>query len=149
VENADRYFVLRAGWMMGGYDKDKKFVKKILDQIKEGAKTIRAVSDKLGSPTYTVDFAKAVREVIKSDYYGVYNMSGVGLASRADVARKIIELMDLDIDVHPVESDAFPDYSTPRPPSEALINKKLQLRGIDVMRSWEEALEHYLKSEQQ
>ena len=58
-KNSNQYLILRAGWMMGGGpNKDKKFVNKIYKQIIEKKKILNVVNDKLGTPTYTVDFAK-------------------------------------------------------------------------------------------
>ena len=46
-------FICRAGWMMGGgKDKDKKFIKKIMDQILAGQDTLYIVNDKLGTLLY-------------------------------------------------------------------------------------------------
>ena len=66
-KNMDKYFVFRAGWMMGsGKLKDKKFVNKIIKQIKNGNKELNVVDDKLGTPTYTYDFAKNVVEMLET-----------------------------------------------------------------------------------
>ena len=65
TENADSYLICRAGWMMGGGPKkDKKFIQKIAHQIKNGAKELFIVNDKLGTPTYTHDFAGNVKLLI-------------------------------------------------------------------------------------
>ena len=65
-ENADRYLVCRAGWMMGsGPKKDKKFINKLMKQLKDGAKELYIVDDKDGTPTYTHDFAKNVKLCLK------------------------------------------------------------------------------------
>ena len=64
-ENAKDYLICRAGWMMGGGPKkDKKFIQKILYQIKSGKKELFIVNDKLGTPTYTHDFAINVKLLI-------------------------------------------------------------------------------------
>ena len=56
VQNSKKFIICRAGWMMGGGPKkDKKFVKKILQQIKDGKKELFIVDDKFGTPTYTND----------------------------------------------------------------------------------------------
>eukprot|EP00831_Metopus_contortus_P057994 TRINITY_DN50258_c0_g2_i3.p2 TRINITY_DN50258_c0_g2~~TRINITY_DN50258_c0_g2_i3.p2 ORF type:complete len:248 (+),score=24.49 TRINITY_DN50258_c0_g2_i3:212-955(+) len=74
VENANRYLVCRAGWMMGsGPKKDKKFIQKLMKQIKTGQKELLIVNDKDGTPTYTHDFAKTVKELIQKEYWGLYN----------------------------------------------------------------------------
>ncbi|MEY4721878.1 MAG: hypothetical protein RIQ46_1603, partial [Pseudomonadota bacterium] len=42
-------------------------------------------------------------------------------------------------------SDYFAqEYFAPRPPSERLITKKLDLRGVNVMRDWRVCLDEYL-----
>ena len=67
--HAKKYVICRAGWMMGGgLKKDKKFIKKILTQINEGNKELFIVNDKMGTPTYTYDFAKNVELILDKDY---------------------------------------------------------------------------------
>ena len=74
-ENAKRYLICRAGWMMGGGPKkDKKFVNKIINQLKDGAKEIFVVNDKMGTPTYTYDFAKNVELLISKEFWGLYKI---------------------------------------------------------------------------
>ena len=47
-ENSKRFLVCRAGWMMGsGPKKDKKFIQKLMKQLKNGAKELFIVDDKL------------------------------------------------------------------------------------------------------
>src|SRR4029453_18997415 len=61
AENVREHLVCRAGWMMGGGPaKDKKFIQKLMMQLKEGASELFIVDDKLGTPTYTIDFARNV-----------------------------------------------------------------------------------------
>ena len=142
-----KYFIFRAGWMMGsGPIKDKKFINKIFKQIKAGAKEIFVVDDKLGTPTYTVDFADSMFKIVQTDYYGLYNMVCAGSGSRMDVAREFVRLLGLEnkIKMTTVKSDYFKEeYFAPRPLSEKLINLKLQKRGIFFMKNWKEALAEY------
>jgi dTDP-4-dehydrorhamnose reductase len=142
-----KYYVFRAGWMMGGgIRKDKKFINKIYKQIKSGAKELFVVADKLGTPTYTVDFASSMLKVLDSGYYGLYNQVCSGGGSRLDVAREFVRLIDLDrsIEVVEVSSSYFKDeYFAPRPFSEKLVNLKLALRSMNYMRDWREALVDY------
>jgi len=91
VENARIYYICRAGWMMGaGPLKDKKFIQKIMLQLKEGKKELHVVNDKDGTPTYTHDFAKNVKALIQTGYVGLYNMVCGGQTSRLEVAQEII-----------------------------------------------------------
>jgi dTDP-4-dehydrorhamnose reductase len=147
-ENCDKHLICRAGWMMGGGPrKDKKFVQKVMKQLKDGREELYVVTDKLGTPTYTHDFARNVRLLLENGYWGLYNMVCEGLTSRLEVAREILRILDLEskVTIHEVSSDYFKkEYFAERPPSERLINRKLVLRGLNRMRDWRVALREYL-----
>lgn len=146
----NRFFIFRAGWMMGGGPKkDKKFINKVIKQIQAGSKELFIVDDKLGSPTYTYDFAKNLGAVVDSENFGLYHMVGQGDCSRYDVAVRLVELLGLTgkITITKVDSSHFAkEYFAPRPYSEKLINLKLNLLKLNLMRPWNESLEAYIKS---
>ena len=148
LEHALYPLVLRAGWMMGGgQKKDKKFVSKILNQVKGGAKTLYVVNDKLGTPTYTYDFANNTKIILEQKMWGLYNLVCEGSTGRYEVAKKMLSILNLEnkITVKEVSSEYFKqEYFAPRPPSERLINKRLTLRGMNRMRNWETCLQEYL-----
>ncbi len=147
-QNAKRYLICRAGWMMGaGPQKDKKFIQKIMKQLKEGKKELFIVNDKDGSPTYTHDFAKNVKLLIEGEYWGLYNMVCGGQTSRLEVTIELLNILRLDkeIKLNVVSSGYFSkEYFAPRPPSERLINRKLNIRKINIMRDWRIALREYI-----
>ncbi|WDF54000.1 SDR family oxidoreductase [Mucilaginibacter sp. KACC 22063] len=147
-ENANKYIICRAGWMMGGGPKkDKKFINKIIKQLASGKRDLYIVNDKDGTPTFTVDFAKNVKLLMENEYWGLYNLVCKGETSRREVAEEIVSILGLqsEVTIHEVSSDYFKEtYFAPRPPSERLINKKLELRNINVMRDWRIALRDYI-----
>jgi dTDP-4-dehydrorhamnose reductase len=142
-----KYYIVRAGWMMGGGPgKDKKFVAKIIKQILEGKKELKVVNDKFGSPTYTVDFSKCLADLIETGYYGLYHCTNRGYASRYEVAKKTLDYLGKkDVKVTPISSAYFP-LPAPRARSEACINYKLELIKMNYMRPWEEALKEYINN---
>ena len=150
IQQAKFPIVLRAGWMMGGGpNKDKKFVSKVLKQIKDGKNTLNVVDDKLGTPTYTFDFAENAKIILENQIWGLYNLVCQGTTGRYEVAQEILSILHLEtkIQLNKLDSSYFKDeYYAPRPPSERLINKKLQLRGLDKMRDWKVCLKEYLES---
>lgn len=152
-ENVQRHLICRAGWMMGGGPhKDKKFIQKIMRQIKEGKKEIFVVNDKLGTPTYTHDFAQNVKLLLQQKYWGLYNMVCEGATSRLEVLQELVNLLGMrnDVSITEVSSDYFKrEYFAERPPSERLINQKLNLRGLNVMRHWKDGLREYLNTDYQ
>jgi len=146
-QNYPKYWIFRAGWMMGGGpEKDKKFVNKIIKQINLGVRELFVVDDKLGVPTYTKDFAKSILKHIEEELpYGLYNMVSQGEASRYETAVAINEYLNLGLTIHKVNSDYFKtEYFAPRPYSEKLINKSLNDLGRNYMRNWKICLHEYL-----
>ena len=146
--NVTKHLICRAGWMMGGgQKKDKKFINKIIKQIKGGAKEIFVVDDKMGTPTYTIDFAKNVELLLNKEYWGIYNMVCKGITGRQEVALEILKILNLTkkIKLTTVSSKYFEEeYFAPRPKSERLLTKKLDYRNVNIMRPWKESLSDYI-----
>ena len=139
--------VLRAGWMMGGGEKkDKKFISKLIKQIKTGSTTLNIVDDKDGTPTFTDDFAENARYLLENNCRGVYNLVCGGLTSRYEVTIELLKLLNRkDIKINKVNSDFFADdYFAPRPVNERLRNYRLDLLGKNKMRDWRICLEEYV-----
>lgn len=147
--HSSRYLICRPGWMMGGGpQKDKKFIQKIMSQLKKGKTELHIVNDKLGTPTYTHDFANNVKHLLQKEYWGLYNMVCNGLTDRFEVTNELINSLGLTTKVKliPVDSSYWQaEYSAPRPPNERLINKKLDMRGLNVMRDWRLCLNEYME----
>jgi len=78
----------------------------------------------------------------------LYNMVCGGVTSRLEVATELVRLERLQntITITEVSSDFFKkEYSAARPASERLINRRLNLRGLNIMRDWHVALAEYLR----
>jgi len=142
----NRYFIIRAGWMVGGWEIDKKFVYKIIRQIQEGSRELRVVSDKLGSPTFTKDFADNLKNIINTNRYGLYHMTNKGYCSRYEMALKIVEYMGKkdEVTIHSISSNDFP-LDARRADSEMIDNYKLDLLGINHMPPWDDSLRSYIQ----
>jgi dTDP-4-dehydrorhamnose reductase len=150
IENARRHLICRAGWMMGaGPSKDKKFIQKLMRQLKDGRRELKVVNDKDGTPTYTQDFAKNVKLLLDRELWGLYNMVCGGQTSRFEVAEELLSILDLtnSVRLQSVDSSYFSkEYFAPRPDCERLVNRKLDLRGLNIMRDWRVALKEYLST---
>jgi len=81
--------------MGGGPKKDKKFIQKLMLQIRNGAKELFITNDKLGTPTYTHDFAKNLKLLLEKKCWGLYNMVCAGTTSRLSVAKELCNILDL------------------------------------------------------
>ncbi len=143
----NRYCIVRAGWMMGGGEKDKKFVGKIAQMILGGETQLKAVDDKFGSPTYARDLLLGISKLVDTGYYGLYHMVNPGVASRYEIAQAVLDILKRpEVEIEPVSSAHFP-LPAPRIRLEALRNHKLGLLGLDWMRPWRVALEGYLRDD--
>jgi len=147
AQSVDKHIVLRCGWQMGSCEKDKKFIGKIMKQLKAGATELNVVTDKQGTPTYVRDFTLQIEKLLHDKAYGTYNAVCKGSASRYDVAVELLRLLGLQdkVKVNIVSSEFFKgEYFAPRPASEKLLTTKLDELGLNVMRPWQEALAEYV-----
>ena len=147
-ENVRKHLICRAGWMMGGGPrKDKKFIQKLMKQIKDGKKELFIVNDKDGTPTFTHDFARNVKALLETGYWGLYNMVCGGQTSRLEVCEALLDILHLKerIKITPVNSEYYKDvYFAQRPANERLVNRKLEIRGLNLMQDWRIALKEYI-----
>lgn len=134
------YIIARAGWMFGGgVEKDQKFVAKIIAQA--GKPEIKAVNDKFGSPTYGKDLINGIKELVRQDQTGVFNMANKGMCSRYEMAKFIIDTLHVPMAVTSVDSSFF-NLDAARGNSEAMTSSR-----TNVMRPWQDALKEYLETE--
>ena len=150
ASTVEEHYIVRAAWMVGGgAAKDHKFVSHIVNQLRDGATTIYAVTDKLGTPTYAPDFARCLMGLLDSGLFGLYHMTCGGEGSRYDVAARILQVLGrTDVELIGVGSDYFAEeFFSLRPDSEIMRNMVLDLQGMNTMPDWRNALEEYLHAE--
>jgi dTDP-4-dehydrorhamnose reductase len=140
----NKFFIFRAGWMVGGWKIDKKFVFKIAGLLQERDR-ITVVNDKFGSPTFTFDFSRNLVKVWKSGRYGLYHLANRGVTSRYEMACHIARYMGLEnkVEIAPINSAHFP-LPAPRARSEMMLNSRLDLIGLNEMPRWEDSLKLYI-----
>ena len=137
-----RFYIVRTGWVMGGVEKDKKFVGNILRYMEHNT-VIKAVDDKFGNMTYARDLVQGILYLFETRRYGLYHMAGEGVSTRYEIACYIAERLKWEGKVVAVSSAHFP--FPPRARWEGLRNFKLQLLGWNMMRPWQEAVDDYLQ----
>ena len=141
------FLIVRAGWMFGGAQKDKKFVGKIVRMLLDGKGAIRAVNDKWGTPTYAKDFLRGIRMLLERERSGLYHLGNNGCCTRYEIALVLRQIVkQADVSVVPVSSSSFP-LPAPRGRQEALFNLRMEEEKLPAMRPWREALEEYVLTE--
>lgn len=137
-----RHYIMRTAWL---YGEGNNFVRTMLRLAKTND-TLRVVNDQIGTPTSTVDLAKAIFKLLASDSYGTYHATCQGQCSWYDFAVEIFRQADKKITVIPVNSNEFPRPAK-RPAYSVLDNYMLKMTVGDPMRNWQEALREYLRNE--
>ncbi len=134
IEKCESYYLIRLSWLFGKHGKN--FVEAIL-RAAEGKPFLEVVNDQIGSPTYAVDVANKLKEIIKKPY-GIYHLTNSGSCSWHDFAKQILKLADVKKEIKPITSAQL-NSKVKRPAFSILNNNKL-----DNMRPWEEALKAYI-----
>jgi len=134
------HFIVRIAWVFGL--NGKNFIKTML-QVGKKHPSVRVVSDQVGSPTYTLDLARLLVDMILTDKYGRYHATNEGLCSWYEFACEIFKQANLDVAVTPVNSDAFP-VKAKRPHNSRMDKSKLTKNGFELLPSWQDALKRYL-----
>lgn len=142
----ERHFIFRVTGLYGvagSSGKGGNFVELMLRLAREG-KDIRVVDDQRLTPTYTVDLAQQIAAVIETEHYGLYHATSQGDCTWYEFAAEIFRQSGLGPNLGRAKTGDFGEKAT-RPAYSVLENRALQGIGMDVMRSWQEALGAYLE----
>jgi dTDP-4-dehydrorhamnose reductase len=140
-QHLDEFFVVRTAWVFGIHGNN--FVKTMIRLGKERGE-VGVVHDQVGSPTYTVDLAQFMVELMETNKYGVYHATNSGICSWYDFAVEIFKQAKLDVKVNPLTSEQFPRPAA-RPKYSVLSKKRIEQEGLKPLRDWKEALAAYLE----
>ena len=139
---ASRYFIVRTSWVFGKYGNN--FVETMLKLARE-VEQLKVVHDQIGSPTYTLDLAHLLVELVQTDFYGIYHASNAGICSWYEFARAIFEESGISIAVEPCTTAEFP-RPAPRPAYSVMDQGAIRIHGLKPLRPWRDALRHYLQN---
>lgn len=137
----DKYFIVRISWIYG--INGNNFVKSML-KLAETNNEIAIVSDQIGSPTYTVDVAKAMVDIIQTNKYGKFNVSNEGFCSWREFAQEIFDITKKNIKVISISSEEY-GAKAKRPLNSRMDNNKLVESGLKLLPFWKDALMRFIK----
>lgn len=141
--SCSKHYIVRTSWLYG--TKGSNFVTKVLEKARLG-RPLSIVEDQFGSPTYCLDLALFIRDLIETEHYGIYHASNQGLCSRYEFAITILQMAGLsNVPLLPVRTDAFPPSPAVRPMYTAFANKAIVDHGFAPMRDWRSALQFFLQ----
>ena len=140
-EQIDKYFIVRISWVFGIHGNN--FVKTML-HLAETRNEISVVCDQIGSPTYTVDLALLLCNMVESEKYGVYHATNEGVCSWAEFAEEIFRVAGKNMNVRSIKSSEYPTHAV-RPLNSRMSKDKLEEMGFGRLPTWQDALERYWK----
>lgn len=140
-----RSVIARSGWIFG--EGGTNFLSVMHRLLAEG-KTIKAIADAYGTPTFARDLATRLRELADLDASGVFHVANSGAGtSYMGFAEKVCEIGGFDKSlIEPVSKNDL-SRPAPRPVSSKLASIRLENLGLAPLQHWELALREFLKGE--
>lgn len=142
-ELVEKFFIVRIAWVFGL--SGNNFIKTML-RLGQTHPTLRVVNDQVGTPTYTLDLARLLVDMIETDKYGTYHATNEGgYISWYDFACEIFRQAGLSVKVQPVTTSEYGLSKAARPFNSRLDKTKLTESGFVPLPDWRDALKRYLK----
>ena len=128
----EKYYICRTSWLYGHHGKN--FVETMLSLADKPE--LKVVDDQIGCPTWTVELANAIVNIIDDEPYGTYHTCGSNYTSWYGFAKEIFEQAGLNVNLKPCTTDEFPRPAK-RPAYSVMDNS-------GICRDWKAALKDYL-----
>jgi len=139
------YFIVRTSWVYGLHGNN--FVKTML-RLGQDKSMLNVVSDQKGSPTYTVDLAAFLLELVQTEKYGIYHVSNSGECTWCEFAKAIFEEANsqggsYNVQVNPCTTEEF-SRPAPRPANSVMEHHSIRTNGFQDLRHWRDGLKAFL-----
>lgn len=139
----DEFFIVRIAWVFGL--NGKNFIENMIN-VGKIHDTVRVVNDQIGTPTYTVDLARLLVDMIETDKYGYYHATNEGgYISWYDFCCEFYKQYELKTNVIPISTDEYGLCKAARPENSRLDKSKLVEAGFAQLPTWQNAVSRYLK----
>lgn len=144
---SSKYFIVRTSWVYGKYGNN--FVKTML-KLGQEKPLLKVVDDQKGSPTYTVDLANFLLELIQTEKYGIYHASNTESCTWFEFTQAIFKeaeaLLGLKFTakLEPCTTEEYP-RPAPRPRNSVMEHLSIRTNGLQDLRPWREGLKAFLK----
>ena len=145
----DKYFIVRIAWVFGR--NGKNFIKTMIEVGRKHS-VVSVVDDQIGTPTYTVDLAKLLVDMIETDKYGYYHATNEGgYISWADFAEEIYRDTGIDVVVEKVSTAEYEKKAgktvAKRPFNSRLDKSKLEENGFEPLPDWRSAVKRFVAAD--
>ncbi len=124
----------------------KNFIRTMLN-VGKTHDTVRVVNDQIGTPTYTLDLARLLVDMIQTDKYGYYHATNEGgYISWYDFTKEIYKQAGYSTKVIPVTTAEYGLSKAARPYNSRLDKRKLVENGFTPLPDWKDALARFLET---
>lgn len=138
----ERYFIVRIAWVFGL--NGKNFIRTMLN-VGKTHDTVRVVNDQIGTPTYTLDLARLLVDMIETEKYGYYHATNEGgYISWYDFTCEIFRQAGYVTKVVPVTTAEYGLSKAARPFNSRLDKSKLVENGFAPLPDWQDAVARFL-----
>ncbi|MCL2521935.1 MAG: dTDP-4-dehydrorhamnose reductase [Erysipelotrichales bacterium] len=137
----DKSFIVRTSWVFG--KNGSNFVKTMLNLAKQKSE-LQIIDDQIGSPTYTVDLAKALVDLAFTEAYGIYHITNEGFCSWYEFAEFILSSAKINVSLKKISTSEY-NAKAKRPHNSRLSKAMLDKNGFTKLPEWKEAVLAYLK----
>ena len=145
-KNWEKHFIIRTSWVYSQFANN--FMKTMLRLASE-RDSLSVVNDQIGTPTYAVDLAEVLMNIIQSSItnkpspFGIYNFSNEGVCSWCDFAAAIFHQKGISIDLQPIPTSAYPTPAK-RPSYSVLDKSKIKNTFNLKINDWKTSLQSCL-----
>jgi dTDP-4-dehydrorhamnose reductase len=139
-----RSIIVRSGWIYGAFGTN--FLS-VLHKLLADGKSIKAIYDSFGTPTFAKDLAIRLRELAELDLPAIYHVTNSGEGtSYSGFAEKVCEIKGFDKNL--LEKVSCDDLKrpAPRPKSSKLACLFSEKFGLSPLQNWEKALAEFLSN---
>lgn len=138
----EKYFIIRIAWIFGL--NGKNFIRTMLN-VGQTHDTARVVNDQIGTPTYTLDLARLLVDMIETEKYGYYHATNEGgYISWYDFTCEIFRQAGYTTKVVPVTTAEYGLSKAARPFNSRLDKSKLVKQGFTPLPDWRDAVARFL-----
>ena len=137
-----KFFIVRIAWVFG---RGKNFIKTMIN-VGKTHDTVRVVNDQIGTPTYTVDLARLLVDMVETEKYGFYHATNEGgYISWADLAEESYRVAGMNTKVVRVSTAEYGLSVAARPFNSRLDKSKLIEAGFQPLPDWKDAVARYIR----
>jgi dTDP-4-dehydrorhamnose reductase len=138
-----RWLIVRTAWVYGRHGAN---FPRTMVQAAQAGRPLSVINDQVGAPTYAVDLATAILDLLDSGAAGLWHVTNSGHTTWYDFARAALEEFGLPTEITPLTSS---EWAQKRPtsalrPSYSILDLEPLHRQIGKsMRPWRDALADY------